>query len=212
MASNLIRGFGRACYSLTLSIMLPWNGYSVKHAHSFSIPLRVLAGPGSIYWSIYKPAHATSLIKEDPTDETTYWLSNRIPMLIFALSQFLFPSCPLSLSLFLWRNPTLSLPLFPSLACLQVDCCSQCGAGVQSLQISAEHGTVQPGSFQKCSNTMWFHSQCIFLNDRCQQLYLLWVFFLPMTFTLQNPVLSVVSVYSPINPKWNEGNQEVLQR
>lgn len=112
MASNLIRGFGRACYSLTLSIMLRRNGYSVKHAHSFCILPRVLAGPGSIYWSIYKPAHATSLIKGDLTDETTYWLSNRIPAVdLRSLPVFISLLSSLPLSVSLTQSNTVTLPL-----------------------------------------------------------------------------------------------------
>lgn len=66
----------------------------------------------------------------------------------------------------LWRNPTLSLSLFPSLASLQVDCCSRCRDGVQSLQISAEHRTVQPGSFWKCSIAVQLYSHTLLLTLR----------------------------------------------
>lgn len=137
MASNRIRGFVWACYSLPISIMLWWNGYSSKHALSFLSPNVFLSvGPVAGSPSISIPAHASCWIWGDLVDKTIYWLSNTIHAVhLHTLQHFI----SLLSSLSLWRNITLSLSLFPSLACLQVVCCSQYGAGVQSLQISAAH-------------------------------------------------------------------------
>lgn len=157
MALNRIRGFVWACYSLPISIMLWWNGYRGKHALSFLSPnVFLFVGPVTGSPGLSQPAHASCCVWADLMDKTIYWLSNTIHAVhLRTLRHFI----SLLSSLFLWRNLTPSLSLFPSLACLQVVCCSQYGAGVQSLQISAAHGTVLLGTFQKWSNTRWSHPQ-----------------------------------------------------
>lgn len=121
----------------------------------------MFVGPGTRSSTVSKPAHVSCFIWGDLRDKTIYWLSNRIPAVDLPSLTFHLPSCPFYLSLFLSltlsNSVPLPAPLFPSLACLQVVCCSQCGAWVQTLQPSAAHETVLLGIFQKCGTTKLSH-------------------------------------------------------
>lgn len=219
MASNLIRGFGQACYSLTLSIMLRWNGYSVKHAHSFSILLHVLAGPGSIYWSIYKPAHATSLIKGDLMDETTYWLSNRIPAVdLRSLTVFisLLSSPSLCFSDAIQRCHSPSFPHWLA---------SRLTAAV-SVELEFNHCRFQQ-NMERCNveASRSVATQCDSILSDCCSLYAVHLFlmtgvssstcygffFFPWLLLRKILYWVLFQYIITINPEWNKRNQEVPQ-